>query len=384
MKKAILLGVTAMLGAAAIIPSTSFAQSSQSHWELITGDPFPDSVTQVVAGPGDLVYMATSDKGVFKSTDEGENWTEINTGIYSGGLDITMLAIGPNGDLLSRDGYGNIIYSKDAFSWIGQGVPWYWTYPGAVLTTFAFDSHGAAYAGTIGAGIYKMDSIGKWDQVMPPNIIPGVQAMLFDNQDRLIIHYDKLYRLKSDFSAIDTSWWVKTGVRNAPFQLLKSTWGSVLAVGDTLCELTDHLQKLAPMGDEVLVVDSMGVLNSFSNGLLQSTDHGITWQNNPGKIVHGPASERFLEATNYGFISSGDGEPEVSVSFDSTFAFLPIHELDNALKINEIDVDSNQTIQAFDELKGIWSSTDRGFTWRRRMSRQNIQGTLMEDGKYYA
>ncbi len=51
--------------------------------------------------------MATSDKGVFKSTDEGENWTEINTGL-NGDLAITMLALGPNGDLLARNDVGDI------------------------------------------------------------------------------------------------------------------------------------------------------------------------------------------------------------------------------------------------------------------------------------
>lgn len=389
MKNAILFGAVALLIIANILPSTSHAQNSQGHWQLINGDPFPDSVTQVVVGPGDLVYMSTSDKGVFKSTDKGENWNEINTGL-DGYLDIRMLALGPNGDLLACNARGNILHSKDGVSWTNDATPWYWDYPGAILSAFAFDSHGAAYAGTVGAGIYKMNSNGNWNPVMSPNIIPGVQAMIFDNRDRLILHYDKLYRLKSDFSGIDTSWSITTNVRNAPVQLLKSTWGSVLVVDDTLFDLTDRLQKLAPVESEMLVVDSTGVLNSFSDGLLQSTDRGITWQNHSGKISHGPTRDRFVEATSYGFLSSGDGEPEVSVSFDTTMNFIAFRELDQNLTVT-VQVDRKGNLQVFDLTGrnfgegngGIWSSDDHGKTWRRRMSRQNIQGTLLEDGKYY-
>ncbi len=93
---------------------------------------------------------------------------------------------------------------------------------------------------------------------------------------------------------------------------------------------------------------------------------------------------RFLEATSQGFINDGAGEPALSVSFDTAFTFTSMHELDNNISINEIDVDRYQTIQAFDGMGGIWSSTDHGFTWQLRKPKQNVQGTLMEDGKYYS
>ncbi len=370
---------------------SSSAQNSKGYWQLIQGDPFPDSVTQIVAGPGSLVYMATSDKGIFKSTDEGENWKQINTGL-NGDLDITLLALGPKGDLLARDSYGNILYSKDAASWVSESVPWYWQYPGASAKAFAFDSNGAVYVGTVGAGIYKRDSIGDWNQVMAPDIIPGVQAMVFDNQNRLIVHYDKLYRLKSDFSVIDTSWGITYTGNNAA-QLLKSTWGSVIVVADTMYELTEQLRKLTSSWDENFVVDSSGNIYSFSfpwiiwDGLVKSSDHGATWQITPYGDAYLP-SERFVEATSEGFISDGEGEPEVRISSDSNIAFIPIHELDDNLDVS-IQVDRLGNLVAF-ELSGqepdggIWSSSDHGITWRRRMSPQNIAESLQEDGKYYA
>jgi hypothetical protein len=238
-----------------------------------------------------------------------------------------------------------------------------------------------------------MDSIGKWNQVISPNIIPGVQAMLFDNQDRLIVHYDKLYRIKSDFSAIDTSWSMMTNDRNPPVQLLKSTWGSILAVGDTMFELAQQLRALTPAGDEKFVLDSSGNIYSFSGilgyGLVKSSDHGMTWQTNQLPSGANLPSESFVEATSYGFISDGEGEPEVRVAFDTDFVFLRIRELDENLPVT-IQVDAKDHLQVFDmsgsnndHNGGIWSSSDHGNTWRRRMSKQNIQGMLMEDGKYY-
>jgi hypothetical protein len=389
MKKASLL-LAFLFCLASAQPKTCFSQSvAAGHWQLIQGDPFPDSVTQIVAGPGSLVYMATSDKGVFKSTDEGENWTEINTGL-NGDLDITMLALGPNGDLLARDNYGNILYSKDAATWISDAVPWYWQYPGASATKFAFDSNGDAFVGTLGAGIYKMDSTGKWNQMMSPDIIPGVQAMVFDNQNRLIVHYDKLYRLKSDFSAIDTSWPI-SNTGNNPAQLIKTRWSSMLVVSDALYELTDQLQKISRNSVGGIIADSIGNLYAYYDAdavwdwMEKSTDHGVTWSTATIRSVSNiPYHGRFVEATSQGFITDGAGQPGLSVSFDTAFGFISIHELDENLKINNIGVDPSRTLQVFDNADGIWSSSDAGATWLLRVNRNHIQGQLMEDGKYYA
>jgi hypothetical protein len=364
------------------------AQNSKGYWQLIQGDPFPDSVTQIVAGPGSLVYMATSDKGVFKSTDEGENWKQINTGL-NGDLDITMLTLGPKGDLLARNDVGDILYSKDESTWTNDGIPWHSQFPGASATTFAFDMNGVPYVGSRGAGIYKMDSIGNWDQIVSPAIIPGVRTMLFDNQNRLIIHFDTLYRMKADFSAFDTMW-PMSDVNNTEPQLLRTTWGSVLVVNDTLYELTDQLQKISRNGIGAIIADSIGNLYGYYDAynpwdwMEKSTDKGVTWNTatipSGANITYGG---RFLEATSQGFINAGNGYPELSVSFDTAFGFISIHELDNKLQINEIDVDKNQQIQAFDELGGIWSSSNQGNTWMVRKPRQNVQGKLLDDGKYY-
>jgi hypothetical protein len=371
-------------------PKTCFSQSVASgHWQLIQGDPFPDSVTQIVAGPGSLVYMATSDKGVFKSIDEGENWTQINTGL-NGDLDITMLALGPNGDLLARNSAGDILYSKDASTWSNDGIPWHSQFPNASATSFAFDMSGVPYVGTLGAGIYKIDTIGNWNQIVFPALIPGAQVMLFDSQDRLIVHFDSLYRLKSDFSAIDTSWAV-SDVSNTPVQLLKTEWGSLFIVADSLYVLTDQLQKISQNSVGVLIADSIGNLygyydaNDLWDYMEKSTDHGASWNAatipSTSENIYGGRS---LEATSQGFIIDGAGQPALSVSFDTGFVFTSIHELDENLSINEIDVDRFQTIQAFDDLGGIWSSSDQGNTWKLRKPKQNVQGTLMEDGKYYS
>jgi hypothetical protein len=389
MKKASLL-IAFFVCLASTQPKACFSQSaSAGHWQLIQGDPFPDSVTQIVAGPGSLVYMATSDKGIFKSTDEGENWTQINTGL-NGDLDITMLALGPNGDLLARNDAGDILYSKDASTWTNDGIPWHSQFPNASATSFAFDASGVPYVGTLGAGIYKMDTIGNWNQVVFPALIPGAQVMLFDSQDRLIVHFDTLYRLKSDFSAIDTSWTV-SDVSNTPVQLLKTEWGSLFVVADTLYVLTDQLQKISRNSVGVLIADSIGNLYGYYDAdspfdwMYKSTDHGESWNAvtipSTSENIYGG---RFLEATSQGFIIDGAGQPALSVSFDTGFVFSSIHELDENLSINEIDVDRFQTIQAFDDLGGIWSSSDQGNTWKLRKPKQNVQGTLMEDGKYYS
>ncbi len=389
MKNACLL-IATLLCIALIQCKVCFAQTANAgHWQLVLGDPFPDSVTQIVVGPGSLVYMATSDKGVFKSTDEGMNWTQINTGL-NGNLDITMLALGPKGDLLARNDAGDILHSNNAVTWTNEAVPWSSQFPGASATSFAFDVNGVPSVGTLGAGIYQRDSKGNWNQVLSPNIIPGAQTMLFDNQNRLIVHFDTLYRLKSDFSGTDTSWGI-TNTGNNPVQLLKTKWGSVLVVSDTLYELTDQLQKNHQNGEGGMIADSIGNLyayysaNNIWDYMEKSTDRGVTWSTTKIPSVSNlPYHGRFLEATGHGFITDGDGQSGLSVSFDTAFGFTSIHELDENLKINDINVDRSGTLQVFDAGYGIWSSTDHGRTWLLRINRNHVQCRLMEDGKYYA
>lgn len=127
-------------------------------------------------------------------------------------------------------------------------------------------------------------------------------------------------------------------------------------------------------------VDSIGRLYALDGSSPEvSIDSGATWKS------FGSSNKVDLwEAASYGFIGFQNNGAAVAVSYDSGRMVQYILPLSNNLEIDEVAVDPTGTIQAFDGIGGIWSSSDHGATWRRRMNRNEIQGQLMEDGNYYA
>src|SRR3989339_2065397 len=78
--------------------------AAQDIWEEKTPSGFSGTMN-TVASFGDYVYVGTTE-GVYKSTDRGDNWTQINTGLTN--LNVTSIAIGWIYD------FDNSIYVADA------------------------------------------------------------------------------------------------------------------------------------------------------------------------------------------------------------------------------------------------------------------------------
>ena len=362
------------------------AQGSQGHWELVTSPGYPDSVVQIVAASGPVLYAATAGKGVFKSTDEGENWITINKGLET--LEIASLVRGPHGELLAETTPGAIYFSSDDNNWRPIYPSWLQQYPGAHLSAGAIGPDGKPYIGSVGAGVWRNDSSYYWTQVATPSQIPGVEFILFDSIGRLMVSYDQLYRLKADFSGLDHVWPEKRG------RLLKSTWGPYLVgtekrfASDSIYEIHDTtLVGISTVAPADLTLDSIGNMWSWSDGPStwpnRSSDHGKTWvevknQSSPGYPLLS------TEAASFGFISSAPSGDQLSVSFDSAWTFHTIRPLGVDSRVDFVGVDRSGNIQATDQDAGLWSSSDHGVSWNRRMSNYPLYYFLATDGKYYA
>ncbi|MBN2355864.1 T9SS type A sorting domain-containing protein [candidate division KSB1 bacterium] len=135
-----------------------------------------------LAGHNNVMYAGVLGAGIFKSSDNGENWTGINTGLDGYALDVRTITFVDNDIYIGTDGAG-ILKSTDG----GQG----WAQCNSGLTNLfirAFAVNGTTlYAGTDGNGVFKSTNGGdNWGEINAGFTFPV-------NVYSLVIHDENIY-----------------------------------------------------------------------------------------------------------------------------------------------------------------------------------------------
>ena len=119
------------------------------------------------------IFAGTSEDGVFRSTDNCENWTQINNGLPfddSSGTWSNIYALSFN-----SDGTIFIVSSEDLYRSTDNGDSWTETNSGLsnlYVTSIDINSSGYIYAGTYGGGVFR--SINSTVSVEQENILPSI------------------------------------------------------------------------------------------------------------------------------------------------------------------------------------------------------------------
>jgi hypothetical protein len=189
--------------------------ASASGWQpvpeaqmMLDGD---DSATLVAVAPDDTVYFAAKDYrdtcgytpcvvgAVYRSTDDGETWAEVEYGGYWETVD--AIDVGPAGQVWL--GGGNLggshwmgVSSDGGTSWATSTVipPTGDTYPGTHVTTdFAFGNQGDVYITTAGGaegyplGVYHSSDDGlSWQRLTPADISQQLGAIALSGDDHIV------------------------------------------------------------------------------------------------------------------------------------------------------------------------------------------------------
>jgi photosystem II stability/assembly factor-like uncharacterized protein len=126
-------------------------------------------VFAIVIDPQNLSTLyAGSSSGVFKSTDAGVTWSDVNAGLSSNGSfgpDVTALAIDPKSGTLYTAVAGKLFKSTDgAGSWSDIGLT-------ASVNALAFDPHNSSviYAATAGGLLQSTDVGATWQTLFTPS-----------------------------------------------------------------------------------------------------------------------------------------------------------------------------------------------------------------------
>jgi photosystem II stability/assembly factor-like uncharacterized protein len=92
-------------------------------WEQTSG-PTGGNIRKLVVNSSDYLFAINRLSGIFRSTDNGANWTAVNTGITN--LDVRSLVVNVNGDLFAGSVGGVFRSSDDGATWTpaNSGLPY--------------------------------------------------------------------------------------------------------------------------------------------------------------------------------------------------------------------------------------------------------------------
>jgi hypothetical protein len=235
------------------------------------------------------VYAGTTGSGVFKSTNRGGNWSQINTGLIN--LNIQALSIDPSStDTLYAGTTGGIYKS------VNSGDSWYPINVGltsSAITALAIDpiTPTIIYAGTSGGGVFKStNSGGSWAQIntgFTDDYSSYVRALAIDKSNSNVIY---------------------AGVYNGVFKSTNSggSWsrtGTGITYSDILSLAID------PTSPNTVYVGTFG-------GLYRSINGGESWSEvyisssvvHVNSIVIDPASTTIYLGTSAGVLKSAPGQ----------------------------------------------------------------------------
>jgi photosystem II stability/assembly factor-like uncharacterized protein len=354
--------------------------AGQGVWT--SGGPYGGTINALAINPTNpaTVYASTPG-GVFKSTNAGESWTAINTGLPSTG--VGALVIDPKNPATLYVSGGGIFKSTNAGeSWtaINTGLPS--TGVGAVAINPV--NPATLYAPTYGGGVFKSTNGGdSWTAINTGLTNPKVSALAIDPSAPDTLYAGTSYSGRVYKSSNGGESWTFTfdypnievdalAIDPLDPSTLYAGLGSIEINGGVI-KSTDGgahwTDSLPGSGASVffLAINPSApgtVYAGTDSGLLKSTNGGGGWAainvglNNVSALVIDPSARATLYAGTAGagvFKSSNDGETWTAINAGLT----------NPIGVSALaaDLSASVTVYAGTSGGGVFKSTDSGESW---------------------
>lgn len=308
-------------GPAGIFQSTTNADL----WEKTTGEISTSFLTRMlVSADSNCLFVGTTNLGLYKSTDSGSSWENLNTELPAS--NIQDLTIGLDGTLIAGSNNGGVFRSGD------NGATWEDLSSGLDdLRVFAAaqSNNGDLYAGTILTGIYRYSTTDTTWRPLSAGLgnLRCTWLMAHGADEMLAGTGGGVFKI----SAADTAW-VKLGAVSP---------GPIFV---TSLYLDNNQQLFASSLNGVHLYDS-------SNDTWTAMNNGIsimrTW-----RITQNAAGQYFL-ASDAGILRSDDNAASWTRQVNGFKA-------SRVLSLLAVD---NQTILSGNESSGIFRSINEGVDW---------------------
>lgn len=373
-----------------LLAETSFAQI---NW-VQTNGPNTGLVNRVIVDSSNNIYVGTSVTGVYRSTDEGNHWHELNDSLF--GTEITSMTCGPDSELY----VGTYIpASISILASLKEDNTWHSVLPKLPYRGDTFlhkTKKKTLLVGTFKDGLYridyKADTIVKSDSGILQNHVNNiVEASNGDIYLTTRYSISAIAEIGLYKSSDDGHSWISLTQKQADFSGYTSGYFSSLFVfesnGDRIILAGSsgdgasggHLFKSI---DEGTSWDSTKMEGPVSNILIYndklyctssgkiftSTDAGYSWDSDDDSIVFPYLSSLAITKTGHLLGGSNGGGVYILSEGDN---WRPLTEgLPNA-NVSSIAVTSIDTLYAGTLAAGVSVSIDGGKTWRHSNSGLN-------------
>jgi len=277
------------------------------------------------------VYVGVFREGVWKSTDDGMNWSPISP--FGLQLDILSVSVHPlNGDLYV--GSGGIWRKRGSDPWVqiftDPHFP-FWTAP-YFIEFNPFNRN--IFTGIVwGGGIFRSADEGySWVQINKGIINSDIRALAIDANDQV-------------FAGTVNSLMFRTN-----------------DYGETWTQL--HSGLYPPGILAILIHPSSGKIFASApyQGLYQSEDHGDTWTH-IDTFPNGDWVYSLISDLSNGYIYAGTGQSGVFRSTDGGGSWEQFSLENNNPVVRCLVMDSEGSIYAGTETRGVFRSDDMGRNW---------------------
>ncbi|MDZ7362985.1 MAG: T9SS type A sorting domain-containing protein [candidate division KSB1 bacterium] len=326
------------------------ALAQNDFWRQTDG-PFGGDIRAFAIDSAGYIFTGTFGAGIFRSTDNGENWSAVNTGLTN--KTVLALAMNPaTGNIIA--GTGSFFLSTPVngavFRSTNSGASWekILDLSNTVVLSLASNSQGHIFAGTLGRGVFRSTTNGaSWDSVNA-----GLTQSAFKTIRALAIHQ----ATGEVFAATDSS-----GLFRLPPS--SNTWERI-TIG---LQQDENIRSLIIRNNGYFFAGTQYSSNALRGRLLRSAD-GTTW----GEVGNGLVGREIITlATNSkGDIFAGTGGFLWSVIgriFRSTDNGENWTEPDPSFKnpgVQCLAVNASDEIFAGTLGSGVFRSNDQGGSWQ--------------------
>ncbi len=313
--------------------------AQQNFWEPTNG-PYGGFVHAFGFNSSGVIFVGT-ETGVYRSTNDGESWAEINNGLPTYRA-VECIAINSDDHIFIGTWEGIFRSTDNGENWIDISNGLLGSYKSIII-----DSSGNIYTGITGGGIFRSSDEGEsWTVV-----------------------YNDYGTTEFNSLAINSKGYIFSGFdgRN----------------GDGILRSTDNgntwIQQLNYSAESLVITTNNFVFAGTTGlGVLRSTDDGLNWAQVNNGITDSISSPHIhslttnntgnIFAAGFRFIYGGSIQSRVWRSTDYGDSWI---EKDNGLPENiyniyDLAVDSSGNIFAGTEGKGIYQSTDNGESWNEK------------------
>ena len=224
------------------------------------------------AGNNSNIYAATLGWGIFRSTNNGANWVNVDTGLTN--LNIESLASN-NSMVFAGTGDGFFISTDD-------GTNWQHDVNGIIDTQIEslFEDNGEMYAATWGSGVFRSSDAGNSWEAVNKGLGNMSTLAITENNDKLFLGTASGVYTSTD----NGDSWSFSGLKNHYIDCIAASGLKVFAgvsAGTGIFVSTDFglswdsCRAITSFIECIAVVDS--IILGGGNGIYRSTDNGLIW-----------------------------------------------------------------------------------------------------------